>query len=215
MPVGGPDDPSDVGQPGAGRATAYWGVAFVLLLLLSAGMVTVPGADRGVAFVGDFYEANRTVIVLAQAIGLVAAVAFLPFARGLQRQSWVGRRPWVFVFGAAVSVAAVLAAVPPLLLCVVASTAGSGTLDALATASDRVDVVLFATISAFAVAVAVAVDTTWVRALSAIVALTTAVRGLFSLTGQEPLELVAPMAFIVLVVSLAITSWRSERSADS
>jgi hypothetical protein len=215
MPVGGPDDPSDVGQPGAGRATAYWGVAFVLLLLLSAGMVTVPGADRGVAFVGDFYEANRTVIVLAQAIGLVAAVAFLPFARGLQRQSWVGRRPWVFVFGAAVSVAAVLAAVPPLLLCVVASTAGSGTLDALATASDRVDVVLFATISAFAVAVAVAVDTTWVRALSAIVALTTAVRGLFSLTGQEPLELVAPMAFLVLVVSLAITSWRSERSADS
>jgi hypothetical protein len=215
MPVGGPDDPSDVGQPGAGRATAYWGVAFVLLLLLSAGMVTVPGGDRGVAFVRDFYEANRTVIVLAQAIGLVAAVAFLPFARGLQRQSWVGRRPWVFVFGAAVSVAAVLAAVPPLLLCVVASTAGSGTLDALATASDRVDVVLFATISAFAVAVAVAVDTTWVRALSAIVALTTAVRGLFSLTGQEPLELVAPMAFIVLVVSLAITSWRSERSADS
>ena len=187
----------------------------MLLLLLSAGMVTVPGADRGVAFVGDFYEANRTVIVLAQAIGLMAAVAFLPFARGLQRQSWVGRRPWVFVFGAAVSVAAVLAAVPPLLLCVVASTAGSGTLDALATASDRVDVVLFATISAFAVAVAVAVDTTWVRALSAIVALTTAVRGLFSLTGQEPLELVAPMAFIVLVVSLAITSWRSERSADS
>jgi hypothetical protein len=215
MPVGGPDDPSDVGQPGAGRATAYWGVAFVLLLLLSAGMVTVPGGDRGVAFVRDFYEANRIVIVLAQAIGLMAAAAFLPFARGLQRQSWVGRRPWVFVFGAAVSVAAVLAAVPPLLLCVVASTAGSGTLDALATASDRVDVVLFATISAFAVAVAVAVDTTWVRALSAIVALTTAVRGLFSLTGQEPLELVAPMAFIVLVVSLAITSWRSQRSADS
>jgi hypothetical protein len=215
MPVGGPDDPSDFGQPGAGRATAYWGVAFVLLLLLSAGMVTVPGADRGASFVRDFYEANRTVIVLAQAIGLMAAVAFLPFARGLQRQSWVGRRPWVFVFGAAVSVAAVLAAVPPLLLCVVASTAGSGTLDALATASDRVDVVLFATISAFAVAVAVAVDTTWVRALSAIVALTTAVRGLFSLTGQEPLELVAPMAFLVLVVSLAITSWRSERSADS
>ena len=215
MPVGGPDDPSDVGQPGAGRATAYWGVAFVLLLLLSAGMVTVPGADRGVSFVRDFYEANRTVIVLAQAIGLVAAVAFLPFARGLQRQSWVARRPWVFAFGAAVSVAAVLAAVPPLLLCVAASTAGSGMLDALATASDRVDVVLFATISAFAVAVAVAVDTTWVRALSAIVALTTAVRGLFSLTGQEPLELVAPMAFIVLVVSLAIASWRSQRSADS
>jgi hypothetical protein len=187
----------------------------VLLLLLSAGMVTVPGGDRGVAFVRDFYEANRTVIVLAQAIGLVAAVAFVPFARGLQRQSWVGRRPWVFAFGAAVSVAAVLAAVPPLLLCVVAPAAGSGTLDALATASDRVDVVLFATISALAVAVAVAVDTTWVRALSAIVALTTALRGLFSLTGQEPLELVAPMAFLVLVVSLAITSWRSQRSADS
>jgi hypothetical protein len=126
MPVGGPDDPSDVGQPGAGRATAYWGVAFVLLLLLSAGMVTVPGGDRGVAFVRDFYEANRIVIVLAQAIGLMAAAAFLPFARGLQRQSWVARRPWVFAFGAAVSVAAVLAGCRSRQVHVEACVIGSG-----------------------------------------------------------------------------------------
>jgi multisubunit Na+/H+ antiporter MnhC subunit len=57
------------------------GVAFVLLLLVSAGMVTVPGEQDGAAFVRSFYEVNSAIIVTAQVIGLAAAVAFLGFAR--------------------------------------------------------------------------------------------------------------------------------------
>jgi hypothetical protein len=49
---------NDVGQPALGPATAYWGLAFVVLLLVSAGMVTLPGERNGVAFVRDFYEDN-------------------------------------------------------------------------------------------------------------------------------------------------------------
>lgn len=206
MAVGRADAHTDVGRPGPGRATAYWAVAFVLLLLVSAGMVTVPGADHSVAFVRRFYEVNRTVIVIAQVIGLAAAVAFLPFARGLQRQAWVGRSPWVFAGGVAVTLAAVLAGVPPLLLCVVARTAGSGTISSLAAASDLVDVVLFLAITAFAVAVAVAVDTTGVQALAGVVALLSAVRAVLVLTGGGALELVAPVAFLVLVLCLAYRS---------
>ena len=212
MAVSDADARTDVGQPGSGRATARWGVAFVVLLLLSAGMVTVPGQDDGVSFVREFYEANRAVIVISQVIGLAAAVAFLPFARGLQRQHWVGRGPWVFAGGAAVTATAVVAAVPPLALCVLARAAGPSTVSSLAAASDVVDVVLFSAVTAFAVAVAVSVNISWMRALAAVVALVCGVRALLLLTGGASLELTAPMAFIVLVLCLAILSWRSPRS---
>ena len=215
MAVRGGHAHSDVGQPGSGRSTALWGVAFVLLLLLSAGMVTVPGRDHDVSFVRDFYETNRTVIIIAQVIGLAAAAAFLPFAARLQRQDWVGRAPWVFVCGAAVTASAVLAAVPPLVLTGVVGGAGSSTISSLATASDLVDVVLFTAITAFASSVAVAVDTPWMRGLAAIVALLTAARAVLLLTGSAVLELIAPLAFIALVLSLAILSLRSRRTAHA
>ena len=108
----------------------------MLLLLVSAGMATVPGEADGVSFVRDFYEANRTVVVIAQVTGLAAAAAFF--------------------------------------LCV-----------------------------------AVAVSTTWFRALAAVVALVSGVRAVLVLTGGDALELLAPMAFLVLVLSLAVVSWRS------
>jgi hypothetical protein len=212
MAVSDADAHTGVGQPGSGRATACWGVAFVLLLLLSAGMVTVPGGDDGVSFVRGFYEANRAVIVISQVTGLAAAVAFLPFARGLQRQHWVGRGSWVFVAGAAVTVGAVVAAVPPLVLCVVAGAAGSTTVSSLATASDVVDVVLFGAVTAFAVSVVASVDISWMRALAAVVAVMCGVRAVLLLTGRAALELAAPMGFVVLVLCLAVISWRSRRS---
>jgi hypothetical protein len=211
MAVKGADARTDVGRPGSGRAVAYWGVGFVLLLLLSAGMVTVPGADQGVSFVRNFYETNRAVIVIAQVIGLAAAVVFLPFARALQRQDWVGRDPWVFAGGAAVTGAAVLAGVPPLALCVVARGAASSTISSLATASDLVDVVLFIAIAAFAASVNVAVHATWVRVLSAVVVLSSGLRAVLVLTGGETLELIAPLAFILLVLCLAVVGWRPRR----
>jgi len=51
--------------------------ALVRLLLVSAGMGTLPGEEKGVAFLRNFYQDNRTVIVIAQAIGLAAALGFL------------------------------------------------------------------------------------------------------------------------------------------
>ena len=201
------------GQPNSGRSTAYWGLAFVLLLLVSAGMVTVPGESNGVAFVRSFYEDNRSVIVVSQVIGLVAAVAFFVFARGLQHREWVGRAPWVFVCGSGVAVAAVLAGVPPLVLCVLARSGAANTISTLATASDLVDVVLFAAIAAFAVSVTVAVGTTWLRALAAVVAVISGVRAVIVLTGGSALELAGPIAFIVLILSLSCFAWWSQRYA--
>ena len=202
---------SDVGQEAPGRSTAYWGIAFVLLLLVSAGMVTVPGEQDGVAFVRDFYRENSAIIVTAQVIGLAAAVVFLGFARGLQHSDWVGAAPWVLVSGVAVAGAAVLTAVPPLVLTQVARTAEDDNVSSLARASDLTDVALFIAIAVFALAVTVAVKSTWVRSISAVVALLSGLRSALLLTGSEALEVAAPMAFIVLVLCLVWSCWRWRR----
>jgi hypothetical protein len=202
-----------VGEPMSSRSTAYLGLAFVLLLLVSAGMVTVPGERYGVAFVRHFYEENRSVIVVAQVIGLAAAVTFLVFARGLQQRNWVGRAPWVFVCGSAVAVAAVLAGVPPLLLAMLTRSGSADTISTLATASDLVDVVLFTAIAAFAISVTAAVESTWLRALAGVVGAMSGVRAVMVLTGGDTLELSAPLAFIVLVLCLSVVCWRTERYA--
>jgi hypothetical protein len=200
----------------SGRAAAYWGWAFLVLLLVSAGMVTVPGGDDDVAFVREFYTDHRTVIVIAQVIGLAAAAAFLPFARGLQGQSWVGRRPWVFVSGVSVAGAGVLAGAPPLALCVVADSGDDGTISALATASDLVDVVLFLTIAGLGAVVLAAVEITWLRVLSALVLAVCGIHALLRLRGETPLELVAPLAFLTLVGCLAVLCRRrGDRSGSS
>jgi hypothetical protein len=183
------------------------------MLLVSAGMVTVPGGRNGVAFVRAFYEDNRSVIVVAQVIGLVAAVAFLVFARGLQNRDWVGRAPWVFVCGSGVTVAALLAGVPPLLLCLLARPGTAGSISTLATASDLVDVVLFAATAAFAVSVTAAVESYWLRAVAAVAAIMSGVRAVMVLTGGDALEVLAPMVFIVLILCLSSYSWWAQRDS--
>lgn len=198
----------DVRQTTSDRSTAHLGLAFVLLLLVSAGMVTVPGGEDRVAFVRDFYGDHGAVVVIAQVIGLLATVALIGFARGLQRSDLVRGAPWVLVSGCAVAAASVLTAVPPLVLAAVATSSRAGTVSALATASDLADVALFTVIAAFALAVAATVTITWVRAVSAVVALLTGTRAVLLLAGSSALELVAPVAFIVLVLCLAWSCWR-------
>jgi len=120
----------------------------------------------------------------------------------------------VFVYGSGVTVAAVLAGVPPLLLCLLARSGTAAKISALATASDLVDVVLFTAIAAFAVSVTVAVETTWLRAVAAVVAGMSGVRAVILLVGGGALEVAGPMAFVVLVLCLSFYSWSSQRSAQ-
>jgi hypothetical protein len=208
-----PRSRSDVVKAAASRSTAYWGIAFVLLLLVSAGMVTVPGEQDGVALVRDFYRDNSAIIVSAQVIGLAAAAAFLVFARGLQRSEWVGASPWVLVSGTMVSGAAVLTAVPPLVLSVGGRSADDDVVSSMALASDLTDVALFAAIAVFGTAITVAAQGTWVRSVSAIVALLSGLRAALLWAGNQALEVVAPMAFIVLVLCLSWSCWRWRRPA--
>ena len=167
-------------------------------------MVTVPGRGATVQAARGFYRDHLGIIVMAQAIGLVATVALVLFALGLQRQD-PGRR-LLRNTGVAVAVASVVTAVPVLWLCVAAPTVKPGMLTRLLVASDLVDVVLFVAIACFAAAIAVAARSQWVKVLALAVTLLAVVRAVLLITGSRLLEVAAPAAFLVLVLILSIAT---------
>ena len=172
----------------------------MVLLLVSAGMVSVPGRADSVAEVRDFYSRHVALIVIAQLVGLVAAVVLIVFARRLGQD---GAHSSVTTTGVAVGAAAVVTAAPVLWLCAVADSASARNVDRLATASDLVDVLLFAAIALFGAMLARWVVPTWLRVVSLLVALTAGVRAVALLGGSGFLEVVAPMAFVVFVALLS------------
>src|SRR4051794_29172555 len=156
-------------------------------------MATVPGGRDPVPRVRAFYEVHTGVVVVAQVLGLLAAGALVPFVLGLGGA--VRSRGPVVVAGLAVVAAAVLTAVPVLLLVVLAGGAGVRVVHDLAVASDGVDVLLFAVIAAFAAVIAAATTAPLLRGLAAAVAVLAAVRAVLLLSGSGLLEMLAPVAF--------------------
>ena len=200
----GPTRSSERRDKGARTAGAS-GLAFVLLLLIGAGMASVPGGHDATAAVRTYYEQHAGVVAVAQLVELVATAPLLVFVVGLARSTSVEASRPVVVAGGGMSAAAVLTVVPPLWLCVVAPTATSSLVHNLARLSDLVDVLLFLTIAWFA--------TTcwrlwrgpgWLRWTSLAVAGLCALRSLEIAFGGSLLEVVAPVAFLVLVVALSV-----------
>jgi hypothetical protein len=187
---------------GASRAAGGWGWAFTMLLLISAGMASVPGGSDADSTVREFYTAHAGVVITAQVISLVASATFVLFTltlrpRGSERRTGLGR---LEAAGLAVAAASVLTVVPPLWLCVVADSASSSGVHRLAVASDLVDVVLFLTIGAFGGVLAAGASATWFKGIAAFVAVLAVARAVESLLGSQLLELAAPLAFVALVV---------------
>lgn len=189
------------------RVAGGWGLLFVLLLLTSAGMASVPGGDDPVQVVRVFYEQHAAVVVVAQVIGLAAAVVFTLFALALAD----GRRApdgppggrWVSATGYAVGAAAVVTAVPVLVLTAVAGAGPGVVVHGLARASDLTDVLLFVAVAAFGVAVSRATTAAWLRALAVLVAVVSLARSMLVLADSSRLELVAPLAFVALVLVIS------------
>ena len=195
--------PSDPPASPAVVRLRWSGLGFVVLLLTSAGMATVPGGADSVLTVREFYGAHVGVVATAQVIGILAAGVFLVFSAALEQllPGWTAGR--VRRAGRGVAAAAMSAAVPVLALCAVAEGASDQTVLRLAVASDLVDVVLFATVAGFAVAVAGRLTHIWARRVVGSVAALAATRAVLLLSGSDRLELVAPLAFVALVVALS------------
>lgn len=175
----------------------------MVLLLLSAGMASVPGGDDPTPMVRAFYTQHAGVVVAAQVLGLVAAATFVRFALTARRTAARRTMGALEIAGVGVAAAALLTAVPVLWLTAVADNGADGLVHALAVASDLTDVLLFAAIATWATAALLVAEPIWFKALAGAVGLLALARALLLLAGSELLELVAPLAFVMLVSVLS------------
>lgn len=121
-----------------GRRAGWWGIAFVILLLVQAAMADIPTLDTLVARIQRFYAEHAGTIRTAQVILIIASMLFLLFAWAVADQfggERSGGATRLRATGAAVAVASIATAVPPLWLALL-SVPTDSTVHALTRAAD-------------------------------------------------------------------------------
>jgi len=191
-----------------GRRAGWPGIAFVVLLLLQAGMADIPTLDTPIARIQRFYANHGGIIVVAQVIAVVASVLFLLFvwtvAVQLASGSAIAR---LRASGALVAASSVATAVPPLLLAL-ANAPSASTAHAFTRAADVTDAILFAAIALFASELARDVASGWLRAGALVVAVVAVAQLILGLAEITVLHVVAPLAFLALVLLLSVEALR-------
>ncbi len=175
-----------------GRAAGAWGIAFALLLLVSAAMASLPTAAESDAAITAFYRAHSGIVVLQQVVGALALVPFVAFALSLAPNRWL--RPALFLF---VAVELITNIVP----LVIVATPGAA--HQLTLVEDVADSALFISVALFLVAATLA-EPMWLRALAYVVAAACVFRALVSPFGVTALDQVAPLAFLAFVLVFSI-----------
>jgi hypothetical protein len=189
---------------GTPRAAGAWGIAFVVLLLVGAAMVSLPTAAEDGDRIAAFYSAHAQVIVIQQVIGLFALAAFVAFALSLPPNRWLRSALWFFV------IAELATNVVPLLI--VATNPAPESAHALTLVEDIADSALFIAVAVF-VAAATQREPTWLRIAAYVVAAASAVRAIGSPLGFAALDAAAPLAFLAFVLVLSVRSLVRQESA--
>jgi hypothetical protein len=197
------------------RRAGGWGLLFVVLLLLGAGMASVPGGDDSVAQVRRFYGEHSDVILVSQVVELIATLPLALFVLGLAASTLVGAKRYALLAGGALVIASLVTLIPPLALVLVHDSASAGQVHAWAVLSDLTDVLLFATICGFAACGRAGHGPRWFRWLAMLVGLMAAVRAVAILFSGDLLEVLAPLGFIVLVVAFSVLLLREQRPVAS
>jgi hypothetical protein len=196
------------------RVAGALAAGFVVLLLATELVLTLPDETDGPETVANFYAAHRTFIIILQLIGMVAAALLGAYA-------WRLRTVDRFV-AAAGMIMAVCSFVPGLITIMIAIVANpdhpaaAGRWNGL---EPRGDDILFVGIVLFAGAVAVRLGRRLpaLGVLAALVALCCLVRLVLEAAGRSrgPLEAVGPLLFVILIAVMAILSFLGILRADS
>ena len=189
------------------RRTSGWlGILFVVLLFLSAGMVTLPSSAQSPEVIASFYAENRWIIIIAQVLGLMAAPVVMAFALGVQNSMSSAhasdRIEAIGLTGILVGTVSLLTAVPVIVLSLTTSN-----LPFWVRMTDLSDAILFLAIAAFCASAAVRGDRApaWWRAVAALTGLLALARSIAGFVGATTfLDLIAPLAFITFVLVTGI-----------
>jgi len=189
--------------PLRGRKGAWWGVAFVILLFVSAAMVSLPTAAEPGDRIATFYKAHQHVIVWQQIVGTLALLPFLAFAATLSRWARLdGRRNrWLMPAAGLVALATVATSLVPLAMALMPDLSPD-LAHQLTVVEDLADSVLFASLAGFVLATSTGAPV-WVRALAVLVAMASLARAVLSPFGLSVLEVAAPLAVLAFVVLLS------------
>jgi len=180
-----------------GRRGGWWGVAFVVTLFVGGAMVSLPTATQGGRQIQAFYAAHATVILIQQVLGIVALGFLLAFAMALGAR----RRRWLLVGTVALAVTELATNIPPVILAM-ANLEPDGA-HALTVVEDVADGALFVSIAVFSVAATMG-QAAWVRSAGFVVAAVSLLRVVLTPFGVRALDVLAPTAFLALVLILSI-----------
>jgi hypothetical protein len=181
------------------RRGGWWGIAFVLAIVVVAAAVSLPTAASSGEHIRAFYAAHAQLIIVQQILYFLGLVLFVGFVVALHRR--LGGGHWLLAGAALVVAAQVATNIPPLILTL--SNPSAQTAHALTVVEDLADATLFASIALFAIAVALKTSS-WLRVLSLIVGVLTLTRAVASPLGVTILDMAAPIAFLALVLAVSI-----------
>jgi len=179
------------------RRGGWWGVAFVVTLAVSAGMVSLPTSAQSGAQIAGFYRAHAAVILVQQVLGVLSVVFFLLFAVALG----ASRRRWLLVGTVLVAITELATNVLPVVLALSNPTPDGAY--ALTVAEDLADAALFASVAVFSVAATID-QVAWVQVTGLVVAALSVIRAAASPFAITALDVVAPLAFIALILILSV-----------
>lgn len=180
------------------RRTGWWGIAFVALLAVQAAMVSLPTGSESGQQIKAFYSAHRQIIVLQQLMGVITLIAFVAFALSALAARV---RFWLLTGTVLIMVMELATNIVPLGIALANPSVGAA--HTFTVIEDLADAGLFLAIGVFAVA-ATSQEVLWLRALGLVVAVVSIVRAVLNPLRIDALDQVAPLAFILLVLVLAV-----------
>jgi hypothetical protein len=180
---------------GTRRAAGGWGIVFVVLLLVSAAMVSLPTSAESGDRITAFYTAHGQLIVLQQIVGVVALAAFIAFGLSLPPNLWLRAALWAFV------VSELVTNLVPLVI--VATNPSADAAHSLTLVEDLADSALFISIALFLPA-ATLTEPLWLRLAGYAVAVICAIRAVASPFAVTALDQIAPLLFVVFVLVVSI-----------
>jgi hypothetical protein len=189
------------------RLAAGFAFAFIVLLLATELVLTLPDEADSPSFVAQFYTEHRAFIIALQMLGVVDALLLGAYAWRLHS---VDR--FVAWAGLLMAFCALVPTMITLVLAIVADPAHTDTTAGWNMLEPRGDDILFAGIVVFASTVAVRLgrNNPALGVLALVVAVACLLRLVLEAAGKSrgTLEAVGPLLFLVLIATMAVLSFR-------